>query len=167
MALREIIKYQTNDILKREAKKVDKIDTTILTILEDMTDTLYNAGGNGLAGPQVGVSLRLIVVRGETKYLKLINPVIVKSAGEQISPEGCLSLPGIYGKVKRPEFIVIEALDVNGNRVDMKASYRLAAIFAHEIDHLDGVLMIDKAIQVITYKKRKRDFITTQNETAQ
>lgn len=154
MALREIIKHQTSEILKKRAKKVDKIDNIILALLEDMTETLQNAGGNGLAAPQVGVSLRLIVVKDDTIYKKLINPVIVKSAGEQISLEGCLSLPGIYGKVKRPEFAVVEALDMYGKRIEMKARHRLAAIFSHEIDHLEGILLIDKAIQVVTYKRQ-------------
>lgn len=153
MAIRQIIKYQKDDILKSKAIKVDKIDTNILNILEDMTETLHSAGGNGLAAPQIGVLLRLIVVQGEVNYLKLINPVIIMSEGEQLSLEGCLSLPGVYGKIKRPEFVVIEALDVNGKRVEVKAQYRQAAIYAHEIDHLDGILLLDKAIQVVTHKR--------------
>ena len=153
MAIHEIIKGQTNEILRKKARKVDKIDTKIWTVLDDMTETLQNAGGNGLAAPQIGVSLRLVVVKGETNFLKLINPVIVKSAGEQISLEGCLSLPGIYAKVKRPEYAVIEALDIDGKRTEVKALHRLAVIFAHEIDHLDGILLIDKAFYVVTYKR--------------
>ena len=152
-ALREIIKGQTSVILREKAKKVEKVDAKILAVLEDMTQTLQNAGANGLAAPQVGVLLRLIVVRYEMNYLKLINPVIVKSAGEQMSMEGCPSLPGIYGKVKRPEMAVIEALDVDGRRTEVKALYRHAAIFAHELDHLDGILFIDKAIQIVTYRR--------------
>ena len=153
MALREIIKYQTGDILRIKAQKVDKIDLNILTVLEDMTETLHHAGGKGLAAPQIGVSLRLVVLTTETNYMKLINPVIVKAIGEQISLEGCLSLPGIYGKVKRPDFILIEALDMSGKQIEMKAHDRQAATIAHEIDHLDGILLIDKAIQVVTYRK--------------
>lgn len=153
MVIREIITDKMSDILRNKAKKVEKISATILAVLEDMTETLKHAGGNGLAAPQIGISLRLIVVKIETNYIKLINPTIVKSAGEQISLEGCLSLPGVYVKVKRPEFMRIEALDIKGKPTAVSALHQRAAIFAHEIDHLEGVLMIDKALQVITYKK--------------
>ncbi len=151
---REIIQYQGSDILRQKAKKVEIIDTKVLSVLEDMAETLKNVGGNGLAAPQVGVLLRLIVVKIETNYVKLINPTLIKSVGEQISLEGCLSLPGIYVKIKRPEFAVIEALDINGKRIELKALNRRAPIFAHEIDHLEGILLIDKAIQIVTYKKQ-------------
>lgn len=151
MTIDDIIKNPENEILRKKAKKVDKIDKKVLSILDAMADTLHNVGGNGLAAPQVGVSLRLIVVKDEEKYIKLINPEFAKSAGEQISLEGCLSLPGIYGIVKRPEYAVVKALDVNGNPYGVTVLHRLAATFAHEIDHLDGILLIDKAIRIINY----------------
>lgn len=153
MAQLEIIKSQTSEFLRKKASSVDKIDKSILKILDDMTETLHNAGANGLAAPQVGISLRLIIVKIEKEYVKLINPTIVKAAGEQISLEGCLSLPGVYGRIKRPEFIVVQALDTNGKVIEMKARYRLVTVFAHEIDHLDGVLFIDKAIEVVNYRR--------------
>lgn len=152
MALREILKYPVSGVLRDPAKKVEIIDAKILTVLNDMVETLQNAGGKGLAAPQIGIPLRLIVIRHETNYMSLINPVIIRSAGEQISLEGCLSLPGVYGKIKRPEFLIVQALDKNGKNIEMKALYRLASAFAHEIDHLDGILLIDKAIQVVNYR---------------
>jgi peptide deformylase len=151
MALLEIVKYPPGDILKKKAKIVEKIDKKILTLLDDMAETLLHAGGNGMAAPQVGIPLRLIVVKNETNYYKLINPVVVRSAGEQISQEGCLSLPGLLGVVRRPEFAVIKALDASGKTVEIKAMHRLAAVFSHELDHLDGILMIDKAVRIVNY----------------
>jgi peptide deformylase len=153
MALREIIKNQASEVLRKKAGDVNKIDVKISALLEDMSETLLNAGGDGLAAPQVGVSLRLVVIKSDMSIIKLVNPVIVKAAGEQISPEGCLSLPGVYGKVRRPEFVLIQALGQNGKPVEIKAKNRLAAALAHEIDHLDGILLIDKAFQVVTYRR--------------
>lgn len=150
MAIGEIIKYP-NDSLRKKAKKIDRVDDKILSLLDEMTEILQDAGGSGLAAPQIGVSLRLIVVKDEKHFVKLINPEIVRSAGEQLSLEGCLSLPGIYGAVKRPQFVVIQALDVSGKPFTRNALHRLAAAFAHEIDHLDGVLLIDKATRIINY----------------
>lgn len=150
MAVRDIIINPADKSLRRKAENVGKIDKTILKLLEYMTETLQNAGGNGLAAPQIGVPRRLIIVKKEMNYVKLINPVLVRSAGEQISLEGCLSLPGIYGIVRRPEFVVIRALDTEGKRCEIKAVRHLAAAFAHEIDHLDGTLMIDKAVRIVS-----------------
>jgi len=150
MAVRDIIIDPADKALRRKAESVDRVDKNVLKLLEDMTETLQNAGGNGLAAPQIGVLSRLIIVKKEMKYIKLINPVLVKSAGEQISFEGCLSLPGIYGVIRRPEFAVIGALDTEGKPFEIKAVRHLAAAFVHEIDHLDGILMIDKAVRIIS-----------------
>lgn len=150
MAVRDIIMNPADKALRREANSVYKIDKTVLILLEDMTETLKNAGGNGLAAPQIGVPRRLVIVKRDLNYLKLINPVLVRSEGEQISLEGCLSLPGIYGIIRRPEFVVIEALDTEGRHCEIKAVRHLAAAFAHEIDHLDGILMIDKAVRIVS-----------------
>jgi peptide deformylase len=152
MAVREIIKNPACGILRKKAGKIDKVGKDILMILEDMTETLQHAGGNGLAAPQVGVSQRLVVVKKETTYIKLINPMIAESAGEQMSLEGCLSLPGVYAVVRRPESTIVRALDTGGKPFEMKAMHHLAAVFAHEIDHLDGILMTDKAIRIVNYK---------------
>jgi peptide deformylase len=154
LEIRKFSKHQANEIFRKVSQNVEKIDTKIVNLLADMTETLQNNGGNGLAAPQIGVSLRLIVVKNRNDYIKLINPVIIKSIGEQISFEGCLSLPGIYGKLKRPEFMLIHALDINGKPIEIRAFHRLAIICDHEIDHLEGVMFIDKVNQIVTYNSR-------------
>ncbi len=127
MAVCEIITNPANKILRKKTEFVDKVDKKALAILDDMAETLRNTGGNGLAAPQIGVSLRLIIVKLESNYMQLINPVIVKTAGEQYSLEGCLSLPGIHGIVRRPEFALIHALDTKVGRMNSKpcVSWRL------------------------------------------
>ncbi len=146
MALRNIMNYQTDDILRKRARVVESINSRILTLLEDMAETMYHADGAGLAAPQVGILRRLVVIDIGTGLIKLINPVIVEADGEQQELEGCLSIPGIYGKVKRPAKIVVRALDENGELFDLEGTELLARALCHEIDHLDGVLFIDKVI---------------------
>jgi peptide deformylase len=153
MASREIIKSPSGDALRKKAKSIGRVDDKVMRVFADMTETLRESGGNGLAAPQIGVMLRLIIVKNELEYIKLANPVIVKSAGEQLSLEGCLSLPGVYAMVKRPEYVLIRALGSSGKLIELKALHRLTAALAHEIDHLDGILMIDKAIRIVNYKK--------------
>lgn len=146
MALRNIVNYQTDDILRKKAKAIEKVNGRIRTLLEDMAETMYYANGVGLAAPQVGILRRLVVIGDGTGLIKLINPVIVKADGDQQEMEGCLSIPGIYGRVKRPAKVVIKALDENGEPFDLEGTGLLARILCHEIDHLNGVLFIDKAI---------------------
>lgn len=149
MALLDIIKNPESPVLKSKAMNVGHVDKKVIKTLEDMTDTLHRAGGSGLAAPQVGVPLQLIVLKSDTGYLKLINPIVIQSAGEQISMEGCLSLPGLYGIVRRPEYVLVRALDIAGKQRDVKALGHLAAVISHEIDHLNGILMTDKAIRIV------------------
>jgi len=146
MALRNIMNYQTDDILRKKARAVEKVDGRILTLLEDMAETMYDANGAGLAAPQVGVLRRVIVIDDGTGLIKLINPVIVKAIGEQQEMEGCLSIPGIYGLVKRSEKVIVRALNEHGQSVELEGSGLLAQAFCHEIDHLNGILFIDKVI---------------------
>nr|WP_291958504.1 peptide deformylase [Mahella sp.] len=138
--------YQTDDILRKKARTVEKIDNKILTLLKDMAETMYNSDGVGLAAPQVGILRRLIVIDDGTGLIKLINPIIIETAGEQREMEGCLSIPGIYGRVIRPEKVIVKALDENGQLFDLTGTGLLARALCHEIDHLDGVLFIDKVI---------------------
>jgi peptide deformylase len=149
MAIREIIKSPSGDALRKKAKSIDRVDNKVVRVFADMTDTLRESGGNGLAAPQIGVMLRLIIVKNELEYIKLANPVMIKSAGEQLSLEGCLSLPGVYAIIKRPEYALIRALDSSGKFIELKALHRLAAALTHEIDHLDGILMVDKALRIV------------------
>ncbi len=144
--MRNIMNYQTDDILRKKTRAVESVNNRILTLLEDMVETMYHADGAGLAAPQVGILRRLIVIDVGTGLIKLINPVITEADGEQQELEGCLSIPGIYGKVKRPERVVVKALDENGKPIALEGTGLLARALCHEIDHLDGILFIDKVI---------------------
>jgi peptide deformylase len=146
MAIRNIMNYQTDDILRKKSKEVEKIDDKILSLLNDMVETMYNANGAGLAAPQVGILRQIVVIDDGTGLIKLINPILVEASGEQQEIEGCLSIPGIYGKVKRPQKVVVNALNENGEFVSLEGMGLLARAFCHEIDHLNGVLFIDKVI---------------------
>jgi peptide deformylase len=148
MALRQIRNYKTNDVLRKKAKLVEKIDERLQMLISDMFDTMYRADGVGLAAPQVGILKRVVVIDvgdGDGVHA-LINPEFVSQSGEEIDFEGCLSIPGIRGKVKRPANVTVKALDRNGKEIVLEASGMLARALCHEIDHLDGVLFIDKAI---------------------
>ena len=147
MALRNIMNYKTDEILRKKSRNVNLIDNKILTLLEDMAETMYHANGAGLAAPQVGILKRLVVIDVGMGLIKLINPVIIKSYGEQLESEGCLSIPGIFGIVKRPEKVIVRALNENGQAIELEGTGLLARAFCHEIDHLDGVLFIDKVIK--------------------
>lgn len=146
MALRQIRNYKTDDVLRKKAKKVEKIDERLQMLIDDMIDTMYHADGVGLAAPQVGILKRVIVIDVGEGVHALINPEFVSQSGEEIDVEGCLSIPGIRGKVNRPANVVVKALDRNGKEIQLEASGLLARALCHEIDHLDGVLFIDKII---------------------
>lgn len=146
MALRKIMHYQNDDVLRKQSRKVEIFDDRTLILLEDMAETMYAANGAGLAAVQVGILKRVVVIDDGTGLLKLINPVIVEASGEQQELEGCLSIPGVYGKVKRPERVVVHALNENGQPIELEGIGLLARAFCHEIDHLDGILFIDKVI---------------------
>jgi peptide deformylase len=146
MALRNITNYKTDDILRKKSKYVDKIDKRTLQLLNDMVETMYKENGVGLAAPQVGILKRVIVVDIGNGLIKLINPEIVAKEGEKQDIEGCLSIPGIVGKVKRPYKVKVKALNEIGEEVEIEAKGLLARAFCHEIDHLDGILFIDKVV---------------------
>lgn len=153
MAVRQI-RVIGDDLLKKKSREVTEIDDKIRQLLDDMLDTLHQTGdGIGLAAPQVGVLKRVIVVdlsneeEGVGPY-KLINPVIIKRKGEQVCREGCLSIPGKLGDVTRPKEVTVEALNENGEKVVLKAKDLLAVVLCHEIDHLDGVLFVDRATEL-------------------
>ena len=114
-------------------------------LLNDMAETMYKANGAGLAAVQVGILKRLVVIDVGEGLIKLINPKIVSSFGEQQETEGCLSIPGIYGTVKRLEQVEVSALNEKGDSIKLKGTGLLACAFCHEIDHLDGILFTDKA----------------------
>lgn len=145
MAIRNL-RYGDDEILKKKAREIEVIDDKIKLLAEDMMDTMHKYEGVGLAGPQVGILKRIIVIdlyEENTQYI-LINPVIKKQKGEQIVDEGCLSFPNQYGKVKRPKTIVVEGLDINGKKIRIEGKDLLAQALSHEIDHLNGEVFIEK-----------------------
>jgi len=141
---RPIIKIP-NAVLRRKADAVGKLGKKQLQLIDDMIRKMEQANGIGLAAPQVGILQRIIIIAPEgMKPMPLINPVITKLEGEQIGQEGCLSIPGLYGDVKRAEYIEVEALDRRGRELVYELEGMPARVVQHEVDHLEGVLFIDK-----------------------
>ena len=135
--------------LRLKSRPVSDINKRILTLLDDMTETMRHADGVGLAAPQVGVLRRVVVIECEPgNVLELINPVIVERRGQQHELEGCLSVPGRQGYTDRPNYVKVEALNRNGEKVTLEGEGLLARAFCHELDHLDGILYIDHAEMV-------------------
>ena len=147
MALRNIVK-EGDEVLRKKCRADDKIDDRILTILDDMAETLYDSGGVGLAAPQVGILRRIVVIDVGEGLIELINPEIIEKDGEVSDSEGCLSIPGKYGEVVRPAYVKVKALNRQGEEAEYEGTELLARAFCHEIDHLDGILYIDRAQQV-------------------
>ncbi len=148
MAIRNIRK-DGDDILRKKSREVEEINDKIRILLKDMADTLYNANGAGLAAPQVGVLKRIVVIDAGTGLLQLINPVLKSESGQQCVPEGCLSVPGIWGEVNRPAHVVVEALNPDGKKIVIEGEGLLAQALCHEIDHLEGILFKDKAVRFL------------------
>lgn len=132
-------------VLRDVAKPVERIDKKLHRLLKDMAETMYAADGVGLAAPQVGVSKRIVVIDVGDGLYELINPVIVKKEGQVLGSEGCLSVPDYEGEVERAEYVECEFTDKTGQRMLLSASGLLAVCIQHELDHLDGILFIDKA----------------------
>ena len=150
MAKLKIVKVG-DEVLNKVCRPVDKITPRVLTLLDDMVETMRDAGGVGLAAPQVGILKRIVVIEVEEgQVLELINPKIIAFAGEQEGLEGCLSLPGQWGIVKRPMHVTVRAMNRNGETVDYSGSELLARCFCHELDHLDGKLYPSCAERMLT-----------------
>ena len=143
MAIRKILTFG-DELLTKKCRKVEKIDDRILTLLDDMAETMYKAEGVGLAAPQVGILRRYCIVDVGDGIIELINPVIDKESGSQEGQEGCLSIPGRYEDVVRPMKVKIHAQDRNGKPFKLTAEGFKARAICHEIDHLDGILYIDR-----------------------
>jgi peptide deformylase len=146
MAVYQVI-TTPDQVLRAKAKTVNKINDGVFRVLDNMKDTLYAENGVGLAAPQIGISKRLVVIDTGDNYLELINPEIIEAHGEQVDSEGCLSIPGIVGLVKRAERVVVKSLNRQGEEQILEGSGLLARALQHEIDHLDGILFTDKAIE--------------------
>ena len=145
MALRNI-RQLGDEVLTKKCREVKEVTPRIRQLIDDMLETMYDANGVGLAAPQVGVLKRLAVIdigEGDEPFV-LINPRVIESRGETLEDEGCLSLPGKAGKVRRPEYVKIETWDENMNRYELEAEDLLARAFCHEIDHLDGHMYVEK-----------------------
>ena len=147
MAIREI-RLSGDEILRKTAREVEKVDDRIKELLQDMLETMHKYNGVGLAGPQVGILKRVIVIDlyDGNKPLLLVNPKIVKAKGEQEVEEGCLSFPNEYAKMIRPKEVVVEALNEEGKKVTIVGKDLVAQALSHEIDHLNGVLFVDNMI---------------------
>lgn len=152
------IKVYPDPVLRAGNEEVQAFDEDLKRFLKDMKETMYEKDGVGLAAPQVGVNRKIAVVSFENREYVLINPKIVEAQGTQLGEEGCLSIPGIYEKVKRADRVVVEALDEDGEPVRIEAEGFLARAFSHEIDHLNGVLFIDhlSALKRSFVKKKLR-----------
>ncbi|MCB2357943.1 peptide deformylase [Clostridium estertheticum] len=149
MALRQIRLFD-DEILRKKSRIVELVDDKIRQILNDMAETMYNTeNGGGLAGPQVGILKRLVVIDMGQGLIKLVNPRIIKHEGIQEVIEGCLSIPDTFGKLKRPAKVTLQALNENGDEIILTGTGDLAKCFCHEIDHLEGILFTDLVTEYI------------------
>ena len=156
------IKEYGQSVLREKSLPVKEITPEILNLIRDMAETMYATSGVGLAAPQIGVSKRIMVIDGEEDGLiVLINPIIVKSEGEAIEEEGCLSIPEVYSKVKRSLKVTVKALNENGEPIELTKEGLIARTLQHELDHLEGILFIDRIgkvkRQILLDKLKKKE----------
>ena len=152
MALRSIV-TEGDEILRKKCREITEYNEKLWTLLDDMAQTMYNAEGVGLAAPQVGLLRRVVVIDIGEGLIELINPVIVSKSGSQVGQEGCLSCPGEWGIVERPNTVKVEAFNRNGEKFEVEGHELLARALCHEIDHLDGTIFKDVAIKMIDNKE--------------
>lgn len=156
MAVMKILRLG-DETLRKKSHPVTKIDRRTVGLLKDMAETMYAADGCGLAAPQVGILRRMVVIDVGDGLIELINPEIIESEGEEIGVEGCLSVPGRRGTVKRPTKVVVRALDKKGREIELTAEGFLARAVCHELDHLDGIVYVDKMIEDVTDKYQNEE----------
>lgn len=147
MAIRNI-RENGDEVLRKKSRTVEKVDEKIKELVQDMLETMYKNNGVGLAAPQVGILKRVVVIDlyDNNGPIVLINPEIIKEKGEQEVEEGCLSFPNQFAKIIRPAELTVKALDIDGKEIKIKAKELLAQAISHEVDHLEGILFIDKII---------------------
>ncbi len=143
MAIR-LIRKDDDPILRKQARVVDKFDEKLHELLADMAETMYDADGVGLAAPQIGILKRIVVIDVDDELIELVNPEIMDFKGSQKGQEGCLSLPGVSEEVNRPQWVKVKAQDRYGKEYVIEGTDLLARAFCHEIDHLNGILFIDR-----------------------
>jgi peptide deformylase len=171
MALRNIV-TEGDPVLSKKCREVRDFNPRLHELIDDMRETLLHADGVGLAAPQVGVLRRVVLVLDTSKtdlapeeqLVELVNPEIVAQSGEQVGPEGCLSIPGVYGIVKRPDFVKIKAQDRFGKPFEVWGSALTARAFCHEINHLDGVLFRSLADRILTPEELEEMFSREEEE---
>jgi peptide deformylase len=151
------VRLYGDPVLRKRAERVDAVTPAITALLDDMVETMYDQLGIGLAGPQVGVGLQVIVVdEGKGVARAYLNPTIVEQGGRVVSEEGCLSLPGFFAEVARAEWVVVEAQDAQGNPLRRRAQGLMARVFQHEVDHVNGILFIDHLDKVTRDRIKRR-----------
>ena len=149
MGLRKIL-TDKDPALHKVCKPVEKFDAKLHKLLDDMRETLIDSEGVGLAAPQIGILRRVVLVDTGDEILELINPVLVEPDGEQVDPEGCLSVPGKYGLVKRPYYAKVRAQDRNGDWYEAEGEELIGRCFCHELDHLDGIIYTEGMERLLT-----------------
>ncbi len=172
-----VLEIQTDDapVLRQKAVSVQEINAELSPFIEDMFETMYEAQGIGLAAPQVGVSKRIIVIDIEKHHpeyprIALINPVITLTVGEELGEEGCLSLPGVRGMVRRAALVKVEGLLPNGSKIEFDASNLMARVLQHEIDHLNGIFFTDLLLpedqELLELQPEASEKTVTENENS-
>jgi len=159
LALRTIRVY-TDPLLRKKSKPVKVFDEKLHILLDDMLDTLRSVNGLGLAAPQVGVLKQAVIIELEDKLIELINPEIMEAQGTQSRSEACLSVPGKNGLVERPAYVKVKAKDRNGAEITAEGEELLAVALSHELDHLSGVLYIDKASEIFDVKDEEDEEVS-------
>ncbi len=166
MSIRKIFQYP-DQVLREETKTITTFDSDLKQLVDDMVETMYDAPGIGLAAPQIGESLKLIVVdiskdrEDEHEFMAMVNPEIVEHEGSQLDEEGCLSVPELTAKVKRFQKITVTFQDLEGNEQKLETEDRFAVVLQHEIDHLNGILFIDhlSSLKRNLYKKKVKKLL--------
>ena len=156
MGLRKIL-TDKDPALHKVCKPVEQFDKKLHALLKDMEETLIESGGVGLAAPQVGILRRVVLVDTGEEILELINPSLLETDGEQVGPEGCLSVPGKYGLVKRPYYAKVRAQDRDGNWFEAEGEELIARCFCHELDHLDGIIYTEVMERYLTPEELEFD----------
>ena len=149
MAIRNIVK-EGDDVLRKTSRPVESFDEKLATLLDDMAQTMHAANGVGLAAPQVGLLKRIVVIDVGDGVIELINPEIIATEGAAVNVESCLSVPGRCGTVERPEKVTVRAQDRSGEPIEVTGEGFLAMALCHELDHLDGVVYVDKMIEDVS-----------------
>lgn len=155
MAKRSIVRLGEDDILRKHCRAVERFDGRLAALLDDMAETMYDANGAGLAAPQVGILRRAVVVDAGGGLIELVNPEIIRAEGARVGVESCLSVPDRCGTVERPEKVAVRAQNRRGEPIEITGEGFLAVALCHEIDHLDGILYIDRMIEDVSGRYRQ------------